>query len=76
MFNRFVDARISKVQIQRRVDLVRIEIEAARPGIIVGRRKEGLERLKQDLTSLLKNIETKSIRVPSNRSTSKQQAIG
>jgi small subunit ribosomal protein S3 len=63
LFNRFVDARISKVQIQRRVDLVRIEIEAARPGIIVGRRKEGLEKLKQDLTSLLKKHRNKKVSV-------------
>ena len=50
---RFTGAGISKIQIQRKLDQVRIEIEAARPGVVVGRGKEGLERLKQDLTNLL-----------------------
>ena len=50
---RFTDAGISKIQIERKLDRVRIEIEATRPAVIVGRKKEILERLKQDLTNLL-----------------------
>lgn len=51
---RFSDAGISTIEIQRKLDDIKIEISAARPGIIVGRDKNGLESLRKDLTSKIK----------------------
>ena len=51
---RFSDAGISTIEIQRKLDDIQIEISAARPGIIVGREKNGLESLRKDLTSKIK----------------------
>ena len=51
---RFSDAGISTIEIQRKLDDIKIEISAARPGIIVGREKNGLESLRKDLTSKIK----------------------
>lgn len=51
---RFSDAGISTIEIQRKLDDIQIEISAARPGIIVGRDKNGLEFLRKDLTSKIK----------------------
>lgn len=51
---RFSDAGISTIAIQRKLDQIKIEISAARPGIIVGRDKNGLELLRKDLTNKIK----------------------
>ena len=51
---RFSDAGISTIEIQRKLDDIQIEISAARPGIIVGRDKNGLELLRKDLTLRIK----------------------
>jgi small subunit ribosomal protein S3 len=51
---RFSDAGISTIEIQRKLDDIQIEISAARPGLIVGREKNGLESLRKDLTSKIK----------------------
>ncbi len=51
---RFSDAGISTIEIQRKLDQIKIEISAARPGIIVGRDKNGLELLRKDLTNKIK----------------------
>ena len=51
---RFSDAGISTIEIQRKLDDIKIEISAARPGIIVGRDKNGLESLRKDLTRKIK----------------------
>ena len=51
---RFSDAGISTIEIQRKLDDIKIEISAARPGIIVGREKNGLESLRKHLTSKIK----------------------
>ena len=51
---RFSDGGISTVVIQRKLDQIKIEISAARPGIIVGRDKNGLELLRKDLTNKIK----------------------
>jgi small subunit ribosomal protein S3 len=50
----FSDAGISTIEIQRKLDQIKIEISAARPGIIVGRDKNGLELLRKDLTNKIK----------------------
>lgn len=51
---RFSDAGISTIVIQRKLDQIKIEISAARPGIIAGRNKNGLELLRKDLTNKIK----------------------
>lgn len=51
---RFSDAGISTIEIKRKLDDIQIEISAARPGIIVGRDKNGLELLRKDLTLRIK----------------------
>lgn len=51
---RFSDAGISTIVIQRKLDQIKIEISAARPGIIVGRNKSGLEPLRKDFTNKIK----------------------
>lgn len=51
---RFSDAGISTIVIQRKVDQIKIEISAARPSIFVGRNINGIELLRKDLTSKIK----------------------
>jgi len=50
------DAQISKVEIKRRDKEVEIVIHAAKPGIIYGRKSQGLEILKTELNSLTKSL--------------------
>ena len=65
---RFSDAGISTIVIQRKLDQIKIEISAARPGIIVGRDKNGLELLRKDLTNKIKKnrAQKNSLNVSSN----------
>lgn len=51
---RFSDAGISTIGIQRKLDQIKIQICAARPGIIGGRDKNDLELLRKDLTNKIK----------------------
>ncbi len=51
---RFKLAAVSKVIIERLIDKVKIRILSARPGIIIGRHGADIERLREDLNSLLK----------------------
>jgi small subunit ribosomal protein S3 len=50
------DAQISKVEIKRRDKEVEIVIHAAKPGIIYGRKSQGLEILKAELNGLTKSL--------------------
>lgn len=52
---KFEKANISKILIERAVKKVRINILAARPGIIIGRKGETIEKTKRDLEKLIKN---------------------
>lgn len=52
---RFKQAAVSKIVIERLTDRVRIRIYSARPGIIIGRHGADIERLREDLNSLVKN---------------------
>ena len=49
----FKRANISKIIIERAVNKVRVSIFAARPGIIIGRRGETIEKTKEDLERLI-----------------------
>lgn len=52
--NKFKQAAISKVVIERLADKVRVKIHTARPGVVIGRHGQDIERLRGDLTDLIK----------------------
>ena len=49
LMQRFKNANISKILIERAVNKVRINISAARPGILIGRGGETIEKVKEEL---------------------------
>lgn len=51
---RFKQAAVAKIVIERVSDRVKIKIHSARPGIIIGRHGQDIERLREDLNSLVK----------------------
>lgn len=52
------DIEVGKIIIDKAVDNVKINILSSRPGVIIGKKGVGIERIKQDLHDLLKkNIE-------------------
>lgn len=61
IFEKFADAGIADIDIQRKLDQVKIEIRAARPGILVGRDGSGLNDLRQNLQEKLKQFRIKSL---------------
>ncbi len=46
-------AGISRVEIERAADQVRINVRAARPGIIIGKRGQEVERIKNEIQKLV-----------------------
>ena len=60
LFEKFTDAGIADITIQRKLDQIQIEIRAARPGILVGRDGSGLENLKKNLEQQLKKFRIKN----------------
>lgn len=50
----FKQAGISKIVIERLADKVKIKIHTAKPGIIIGRHGQDIERLREDLTGMVK----------------------
>lgn len=50
---KFKRANISKIMIERAVNKVRVNIFAARPGIIIGRKGEAIERTREELERLI-----------------------
>ena len=54
-------AGISKIQIYRKIDQIEIEIQSARPGIILGKMGMGIEELRHELVKNTKN--NKQIRI-------------
>lgn len=53
---KFEKANISKILIERAVNKVRINIFAARPGIIIGRKGETVEKTKEGLEKLIRGV--------------------
>lgn len=51
---RFKQASISKIIIERLSDKLKIKIHSARPGLIIGRHGQDIEKLRQDLSALIK----------------------
>ncbi|MFA5411046.1 MAG: 30S ribosomal protein S3 [Candidatus Omnitrophota bacterium] len=64
---RFKQAAVSKVIIERLTERIRIRIATARPGIIIGRHGADIERLREDLNSMVKkeiSIDIEEIKEP------------
>ena len=60
-------ASVSRVQIERPANNARITIHTARPGIVIGKKGEDVERLRQDVTKMMGNpvsINIEEIRKP------------
>ena len=59
-------AGISKVEVERSADRVRVSIHTARPGIIIGKKGLEVDRLKEDLQKMIRgkriNLEIKEVR--------------
>ncbi|MCK9602912.1 MAG: 30S ribosomal protein S3 [Candidatus Omnitrophica bacterium] len=64
---RFKQAAISKVIIERLTEKTKVRILSARPGIIIGRHGADIERLREDLNSMLKkevSIDVEEVKNP------------
>ena len=48
------DAAVSNIQIERSSDNVTVTIFSARPGIVIGKKGEGIEGLRREVASLMK----------------------
>jgi small subunit ribosomal protein S3 len=55
---RFKQAAISKIIIERLTEKIKVRIFSARPGLIIGRHGSDIEKLRQDINSLLKKETT------------------
>jgi small subunit ribosomal protein S3 len=65
---KFKQAAVSKVVIERLADKLRVRIFSARPGLIIGRHGADIERLREDLNSMVKQevaIDIEEIKNPS-----------
>jgi small subunit ribosomal protein S3 len=64
---RLAQAAVSKIQIERPAKSARITIHTARPGIVIGKKGEDIERLRRDVTQLMgvpTHITVQEIRKP------------
>lgn len=64
---RFKQAAVSKVIIERLTEKIKVKILTARPGIIIGRHGADIERLREDLNSMLKkevSIDVEEVKNP------------
>ena len=50
--NRFSSAAVSKIEIERSTNKVKVIIYTARPGVVIGRRGQEIDRLKEDAREL------------------------
>ncbi|SPJ34004.1 30S ribosomal protein S3 [Kushneria phyllosphaerae] len=53
LFERLKSASVSRIHIERPANNARITIHTARPGIVIGKKGEDVERLRRDLTNLM-----------------------
>ncbi len=51
--NRFSSAAVSKIDIERSAKKVKVIIHTARPGVVIGRRGQEIDRLKEDARELV-----------------------
>jgi small subunit ribosomal protein S3 len=65
---RFKQAAVSNIIIERLADRIKIRIQSARPGIIIGRHGADIERLREDLNSMVQKevaIDIEEVKNPS-----------
>jgi len=53
LFDRLSRAAVSRIQIERPAKSARITIHTARPGIVIGKKGEDIERLRRDVSALM-----------------------
>jgi len=66
--NRFKQAAVANIIIERLTDKIKVRIATARPGLIIGRHGADIERLREDLNSLVKHevaIDIEEVKNPS-----------
>jgi len=64
---RLAPASVSRVEIERPAQTARITIHAARPGIVIGKKGEDVEKLRKDIAKMMKvpvHINIEEIRKP------------
>ena len=54
LYKKLKDAAVSNIQIERSSDNVTVTIFSARPGIVIGKKGEGIEGLRREVASLMK----------------------
>ena len=62
---RFVEAALSKIMIERYANRVRVSLFSARPGVIIGKKGQDVDRVRQDLEKMTKKevyLEIKEVR--------------
>ncbi len=59
---RLKDASVSRIQIERAAKKVNITIQTARPGIVIGKKGEDIEKLRQEVAKLL-TMSTSDVRL-------------
>jgi small subunit ribosomal protein S3 len=69
VINTFNQAAIARVEVERAVDKIRVNIHTARPGVIIGRKGADIDRLREELQRITGNkevhINIKEIKNPS-----------
>lgn len=63
LWSKLYNASISRIQINRKASQVELEIETARPGVVVNRSGEGIEQIRKDLQKLLTNDKQIKVKV-------------
>jgi small subunit ribosomal protein S3 len=64
---RLFQAGVSKIEIERAADKIRIKIHTARPGLVIGKKGSEIENLKRDLEKRIKReaiIDIQEVRKP------------
>lgn len=60
LLKNFAEAKIESIEIQRQVSQIVLNIQAARPRALLGAYGRGLEKLRHDLSNLIKNTRKKN----------------
>ena len=58
---KFAAAAIARVKIERSASRVRVTIFSARPGVLIGKKGAELDTLRQEISKLVNNKETKDV---------------
>lgn len=64
---RLAQASVSRIEIERPAQTARITIHTARPGIVIGKKGEDVERLRQEISAMMKvpvHVNIEEIRKP------------